>query len=83
MLRKTFRFLLRLSYRIRSSFSSKIIGQNHFSYFLQLFRLVFVYFFVSGFVKRFIFINFMYNTLVFSDTLCVKNALCVEAFSFS
>ena len=39
--------------------------------------------FVSDFVKRFIFINFLYNTLVFSDTLCVKNAMCIEAFSFS
>jgi len=59
------------------------MGQKSFFLFLQLFRLVFVYFFVSGFVKRFIFINFLYNTLVFSDSLCVKNALCVEAFSFS
>lgn len=42
-----------------------------------------MYFFVSGFVKRFIFINFLYNMLVFSDTLCVKNAMCIEAFSFS
>ena len=42
-----------------------------------------MYFFVLDFVKRFIFINFMYNTLVFSDTLCVKNAMCIEAFSFS
>lgn len=74
---------MNLSYCIPEHFSSEMYTKNHFSYFLQLFRLVFVYFFVFVFIKRFVFINHISNIPFFSDTLCVKNASYIETPSFS